>query len=140
MYIGDGMNVGAHIAETGGVYGQPGDQTGNEISVTPNYGNWDYVLCPPIDDEHHDEESEFDMTEAIFHCDDAHGGYPKDAMVYWNPTAGFCYLEDMDCVHLIKECSPGIKEINSSKKAPWIYRARQATNPSVAAKTYGMLN
>lgn len=49
MYIGDGLCVGAHIAETGGVYGEPGDQTGDEISVTPNYGNWWYILRPPSD-------------------------------------------------------------------------------------------
>ena len=49
LYIGDNLTVGAHIAETGGVYGEPGDQTGNEISVGPNYGNWDYILCPPDD-------------------------------------------------------------------------------------------
>lgn len=60
MYIGDGMNVGAHIAETGGVYGEPGDQTGNEISITPNYGNWDYILVPPEDEE--PEQEEVDMT------------------------------------------------------------------------------
>lgn len=51
MYIGDGMNVGAHIAETGDVYGEPGDQTGYEISITPNYGGWDWVLKPPADAE-----------------------------------------------------------------------------------------
>ena len=49
MYIGDGMNVGAHSSETGGIYGQMGDQTGNEISITPNYGGWDWVLRPPAD-------------------------------------------------------------------------------------------
>ena len=49
MYIGDGMTVGAHSSETGGVYGEPGDQTGNEISIAPNYGNWDYVLRPPFE-------------------------------------------------------------------------------------------
>ena len=50
MYIGDGKFVGAHIAETGGVDGKPGDQTGNEISVCPAYvysDGWDYVLVPP---------------------------------------------------------------------------------------------
>lgn len=35
IYIGDGKSVGAHIAETGGIHGLPGDQTGNEISVGP---------------------------------------------------------------------------------------------------------
>lgn len=50
MYIGGGQFVGAHIAETGDTDGEPGDQTGNEISVCrayiPEYG-WDYVLTPP---------------------------------------------------------------------------------------------
>lgn len=35
IYIGDGKSVGAHIAETGGIHGLPGDQTGHEISVVP---------------------------------------------------------------------------------------------------------
>lgn len=47
MYIGGNQLVGAHSAEGGGVYGQPGDQTGNEISIGPLWGNWDYVLRPP---------------------------------------------------------------------------------------------
>lgn len=49
MYIGDGLTVGAHIAETGDVYGEPGDQTGDEISIAPNPGNWDYILEPPME-------------------------------------------------------------------------------------------
>ena len=54
MYIGDGLMVGAHIAETGDVYGEPGDQTGNEISIGGAYiywDGWDYVLRPPADSE-----------------------------------------------------------------------------------------
>lgn len=47
MYIGNGKFVGAHVAETGGTDGKPGDQTGDEISVCNAYGNWDYVLVPP---------------------------------------------------------------------------------------------
>lgn len=47
MYIGGNQCVGAHSSETGGVYGQPGDQTGNEISITALWGSWDYVLRPP---------------------------------------------------------------------------------------------
>ena len=49
IYLGDGLTVGAHIAETGDVYGEPGDQTGNEISVAPNPEWWDYILVPPPD-------------------------------------------------------------------------------------------
>lgn len=49
MYVGDGDNIGAHIAETGAVDGEPGDQTGYEISVSPDYGDWDWVLTPPAD-------------------------------------------------------------------------------------------
>lgn len=46
FYIGGGQNVGAHINEFGGIVGgQPGDQTGNEISVTGYYAYpWDGVL------------------------------------------------------------------------------------------------
>lgn len=46
IYLGNGMNVGAHINEFGGIYyGQPGDQTGNEISVSGYYSfPWDGVL------------------------------------------------------------------------------------------------
>jgi len=51
IYIGDGKNVGAHIAETGDIDGAPGDQTGNEISVAQNWGWWDWALVPPVDDE-----------------------------------------------------------------------------------------
>ena len=35
IYIGKGKTVGAHIAETGGIYGVGGDQTGHEIDVSP---------------------------------------------------------------------------------------------------------
>lgn len=46
IYLGNQQNVGAHINEFGGIYyGQPGDQTGNEISVTGYYSfPWDGVL------------------------------------------------------------------------------------------------
>lgn len=49
MYVGDGQTVGAHSSETGGVYGEPGDQTGNEISVAPLQGAWEWVLRPPVE-------------------------------------------------------------------------------------------
>ena len=42
IYIGNGMCVGAHSSETGGKYGAPGDQTGNEISIQP-YRNKNYT-------------------------------------------------------------------------------------------------
>ncbi len=46
IYIGDGKNVGAHISEKG-VCGNPGDQTGNEISVTGySDGGWEYYYRP----------------------------------------------------------------------------------------------
>ncbi len=52
MAIGGGKFAGAHIAETGGIDGNPGDQTGNEISICNAYvyiDGWDYVLRPPAD-------------------------------------------------------------------------------------------
>ena len=53
MALGGGKFAGAHIAETGGVDGKPGDQTGNEISVCNAYvysSGWDYVLRPPAEE------------------------------------------------------------------------------------------
>ena len=47
MYIGGNQCVGAHSSENGTAYGVPGDQTGNEISIGPLWGSWDYVLRPP---------------------------------------------------------------------------------------------
>lgn len=46
IYIGEQQLVGAHINEFGGISGgQPGDQTGNEISVGGYYrGSWNGVL------------------------------------------------------------------------------------------------
>ena len=80
---------------------------------------------------------DFDMTEALFYIDDNHEGYVKGDIVYWSPAAGFCYLESTDCVNLIKKCNPGIASVHSASKAPWIVRAKQATNPAIAAQTYG---
>lgn len=50
MYIGNNQLVGAHGSEYGTADGEPGDQTGGEISVVGVYGNWDYVLMPPKED------------------------------------------------------------------------------------------
>lgn len=50
MYIGNDKLAGAHIAETGGVDGKAGDQTGNEISVGSFYdAGWQWILRPPAD-------------------------------------------------------------------------------------------
>ena len=96
---------------------------------------------PPYDgEESGTDEKEFDMTEALIYIDDAHEGYDGGEVLYWNPSAGFCYLEHPDCIVLIKECNPDIAEIHSSKAGPWVMRAKQATNPTVAAKTYGKHN
>lgn len=39
LYIGNKQTAGAHIAETGGIYGVGGDQTGHEIDVGPYYSS-----------------------------------------------------------------------------------------------------
>ena len=46
IYIGNGKTAGAHIAETGGIYGVGGDQTGHEIDVGPYYASvgWEGYL------------------------------------------------------------------------------------------------
>ena len=46
LYLGDGLVVEAHSSETGGKYGQTGDQTGGEISIdTYSFSRtWEYVI------------------------------------------------------------------------------------------------
>ena len=46
IYLGNQQNIGAHINEFGGIlYGQTGDQTGNEISISGYYSYpWDGIL------------------------------------------------------------------------------------------------
>lgn len=44
VYFGEGMNVGAHQSETGGITGDYGDQTGKEIYIGQFWNdNWQYV-------------------------------------------------------------------------------------------------
>ena len=43
-YIGDGKTAGAHSSENGGIYGQGGDQTGDEVSVVPISGGWTHFF------------------------------------------------------------------------------------------------
>ena len=49
IYVGNGKTVGAHIAETGGITGKTGDQTGNEISVSALSWTPDWILRPPAE-------------------------------------------------------------------------------------------
>lgn len=137
MCIGDGLFVGAHGSETGSIDGEPGDQTGDEISIVPAYVYWDgwnYVLRPPESDK---TAGGFDMVECLFYCKDNYGGYRAGDVVYWSTSSGFQYLEHPDCITLIKKCNPDIAEIENSAKYPWLTRAKQATDPDIAARTYG---
>lgn len=89
MYVGDGYNVGAHIAETGNIDGEPGDQTGNEISVAPNWGDWDYVLTPPSDGDEPEPQPE-PSTDAVVYrvSSDPSGRYWYDEMHDHHDTGG----------------------------------------------------
>lgn len=40
IYAGNSQTVGAHSAENGGKFGEGGDQTGREIDIRANTGNW----------------------------------------------------------------------------------------------------
>ena len=92
---------------------------------------------PPYDERPEPTEGDFDMAECIFHCKDNYGGYKAGDVVYWSTASGFQYLEHPDCITLLKKCSPGIVEIDNSAKYPWLTRAKQATDPDIAARTYG---
>lgn len=49
IYLGDGLFVGAHHDENGGIVGTvPGDQKGDEISVTANIGPYTHVFRPTV--------------------------------------------------------------------------------------------
>lgn len=61
VYVGDGDSVGATSSETGGYFGEAGDQTGHEIErhpVTTFNKGWNYVLRPPHDDILKDESDD----------------------------------------------------------------------------------
>lgn len=51
-YLGDGKVGGARQSETGGIYGEGGDQTGDEVCIHGYYiypGGWDYFIRMPED-------------------------------------------------------------------------------------------
>lgn len=137
VWLGDCL-AQASIDEHGNIAGGArGDQTGAEVNTRSYYDYpWDCYLVPPTDYK----LGALDMAEALFYIDDDHMGYKKDDVIYWNPTAGFCFLEHPDCIELLKTCSKGIAEVHSQSVAPWIERARLATNPQVAAETFGKRN
>lgn len=93
MYIGDGMNVGAHIAETGDVYGEPGDQTGYEISIAPNPGGFDVILRPPVDRAYRKDD---DTMQFIYQPDS------KPYLVYHDGTKNIG-LSDPDQVVSLRD-------------------------------------
>ena len=136
MCQGDGLLSEFCWGDNGAYGNRRGDQSGHE-AYCHGYYNYPWWCCLHYNGKADYEEIGDDMAEAIFEFDDAHEGYNKHDIVYWNPTAGFNYLENMDCVSLLKQCNPGIAYIHTSKKAPWIIRAKQITNPSVVKATYG---
>ena len=88
MYVGNGCNVGAHVASNGDIDdGMPGDQNGNEISVAQNWGSWDYVLTPPDDGDAPEPSPE---PEGVRYCasTDPSGAAWLDEMVGTHDTGG----------------------------------------------------
>lgn len=136
VWLGDCL-AQASIDENGNIAGGArGDQTGAEVNTRSYYDYpWDFYLKPPTD-----YGKGLDMAEALIYMNDDHAGYKAGDVIYWNPSAGFCFLEHPDCIELIKQCSKGIAEIHSAQNAPWIERARLATNPTVANRTFGKRN
>ena len=111
MYIGDGLTVGAHIAETGDVYGEPGDQTGEEISIAPNPGDWDYILEPPSDESEDDmalSDNDIDRIQAAILG--YHYKWPEHPMAL-KPNS-----EDIDVYQMIWNASQNAAEIKELLK------------------------
>ena len=120
MYVGDGMNAGAHCSETGGVYGEPGDQTGFEISVSPDSGGWDYVLVPPEDNDNMEDD-----MNCIFKPDG------QGRMVWFDGTRchDLDHPDEMRAVQEVYRQCTG-REIPvfelGSPEAPWAHRFMDA--------------
>lgn len=138
MYVGDGKTVGAHSSETGGIYGQPGDQTGNEISVAPIWGDWDWVLRPPAEDGYEDGRTDMSM-ECIYQPNQ--DGY----LVYFDGNEIHpCANEDeAESARMMYRNING-REIPEfpfgTKEAPWAARFADLVNrDSVSAKLDKML-
>lgn len=91
IYIGDGQIVNASLNEKGTTTGgKPGDQTGREIRICPNYGEWDFVFRYP--------DERVATAAALFAVsianDDSHG---YDQRFRWNEKG------DYDCSSLTVE-------------------------------------
>lgn len=91
MCVGYGEFGGAHIDEHGNVSGgQPGDQTGNEVSIGAPYVysmGWDWVLTPPDDGDGFAPTPE---PEGVRYCvsTDPEGAEWHEEMVGTHDTGG----------------------------------------------------
>ena len=85
VYIGDGKLVEASIAETGGIDGMPGDQTGHEIHVTSVYNwPWTHVLTPPREGADMDEKELARLVkEAIMNAKLPNPAAPGKEIPFW---------------------------------------------------------
>lgn len=76
MYVGDGNLVEASCSETGGITGQEGDQTGNEVHVRGVYNfPWDYVLIPPADSSPAAQTNNDDALQTYYAVKTAEDGW-----------------------------------------------------------------
>ena len=66
MYCGNGLEVEAASSETGGIFGEPGDQTGYEILIQEYVPNWSVVLRYEADEE--------DDKVFMFECEEIREG------------------------------------------------------------------
>ena len=137
-WLGDCL-AQASIDENGNIAGGArGDQTGQEVNTRGYYSYpWDCYLRYTGESDVQPTEGDLDMAECIFYCDEAQGNYKKGDVVYWSAGDGFAYLDHPDCINLLKQCHPGIAEIHTSNKYPWLVRAKQATITEAAKATYG---
>lgn len=65
----------------------------------------------------------------LIRCKDNHCGYKAGDIILWQPSAptAFKHITNQDSLNIVKWCYPGIKQVESGSKGPWIIRARQAT-------------
>ena len=150
VYLGNGLVAQASSSEYGTAYGKPGDQTGRETNIRGYYNYpWNcYLRYVGVQSTETKKtltttaisKIKDDEMVAFYHMDEDIGvGYPKGAVVMWNPSSSvaFYVMPNRDALAEAKRCYPNAPTVGVSRKYPAIIRALQAT-PKALRSSWGV--
>jgi hypothetical protein len=150
VYLGNGLVAQASSSEYGTAYGKAGDQTGRETNIRGYYNYpWNcYLRYVGVQSTETKKtltttaisKIKDDEMVAFYHMDEDIGvGYPKGAVVMWNPSSSvaFYVLPNRDALAEAKRCYPNAPTVGVSRKYPAIIRALQAT-PKALRSSWGV--